>query len=213
MSFEIEKYKEIENFIKKHGKLTKIIAISKNHPFEEVKKAISFGVKVFGENKVQEARSKFTKIKQDYKNIELHLTGPLQSNKVKIALEIFDVFQTLDREKLANTFNKHKILIKNKKFFIQINTGKESNKSGIFPENARNFISYCKNDLSLPVVGLMCIPPISDNPLDHFDLLKKISIESGIEYLSMGMSSDYEKAILAGATHIRVGTKIFGERL
>lgn len=213
MPFEIEKYRDIEDFIKKQGKSTKIIAISKNHPFEEVKKALLMGVKIFGENKVQEAQSKFIKIKQEYKNIELHLTGPLQSNKVKSALEIFDVFQTLDREKLANEFMKHKNLINNKKFFIQINTGKEDNKAGIFPENANNFINYCKNDLSLSVVGLMCIPPILDRPLDHFNLLKKIAIENSIECLSMGMSSDYETGILAGATHIRVGTKIFGDRM
>ena len=213
MTFNKEKYFEIIDFIHKNTKKTvKIVAVSKNHAQESVIEAIKCGVLIFGENRVQEALSKFSEIKRGNKEIELHLTGPLQSNKVKQALEIFDVFQTLDREKLAKEFIKYPNIVKNKKFFIQINTGKEKNKSGILPEDADKFINYCKTEIKLPIIGLMCIPPINDSPSYHFNILKKISNENDLEHLSMGMSGDYEEAVFAGATHIRVGTKLFGKR-
>ena len=213
MSFNKHKYIEITDFIHQNtDKAVKIVAVSKNHSQKSVIEAIEAGVLIFGENRVQEALSKFSDIKKDNQEIELHLTGPLQSNKVKQALEIFDVFQTLDREKLAKEFIKYPDIIKNKKFFIQINTGKEISKSGILPEDADRFINYCKFEIKLPIIGLMCIPPINDPPSNHFNILKKISNKNDLEHLSIGMSGDYEEAIFAGATHIRVGTKLFGSR-
>jgi pyridoxal phosphate enzyme (YggS family) len=211
--FDINNYREIEVFIQeKSKKAVKIISVSKNHPKSSVIQAIEAGITDFGENRVQEAQEKFLNLKKDFKNIELHLTGPLQTNKVKQALDIFDVFQTLDREKLAKEFFKHSEKIINKVFFIQINTGKEINKSGIFPEDATEFIKYCISGLGLNIKGLMCIPPINDVPSEHFKFLKSISKKNNITKLSMGMSDDYEEAIECGATHIRVGTKLFGKR-
>ena len=213
MEFNIENYRLIEGFIKKNTKNTvKIIAISKNHPVEKIIDAANKGITIFGENRVQEAKIKFEVVKKNFPNIELHLTGPLQTNKTKEALKIFDVFHTLDREKLANEFNKLKAQELNKKFFIQINTGKESSKSGILPELADKFISYCKDELNLNIIGLMCIPPIADNPKEHFLYLKEIANKNKIQGLSMGMSSDFRDAISVGATHIRVGTFLFGGR-
>ena len=213
MTFNSSKYEEIRELIdKSEKKSTTIISISKNHPVKSIKEAISFGVRVFGENRVQEAFEKFFEIKKKFLDLELHLTGPLQTNKVKKALEIFDVFQTLDREKLAKEFYKYPKVILNKKFFVQVNIGKESNKSGVYPEIANEFIEYCMGDLSLPIIGLMCIPPIKDDPEPHFRNLKKIAKQNNLIHLSMGMSSDYEKAILIGATYIRIGTALFGNR-
>lgn len=160
MTFDYSAYLEVKEYVEKNAKNpVKIIAISKNHSENSIKIAISYGVKIFGENKVQEAIRKFSSIKQKFTNIELHLTGALQTNKVKQAIDVFDVFQTLDREKLAKIFYKHKEIITNKKFFVQVNIGKEANKNGIMPEQASNFTDYCRYDLNLPVVGLMCIPP------------------------------------------------------
>ena len=211
--FDDHKYKEIEDLIaKKYRKSTIIVAISKNHTIESVKKAIFSGVRVFGENRVQEAYDKFYILKKAQSDLELHLTGPLQTNKVKKALDIFDVFQTLDREKLANEFHKYEPIIKNKRFFIQINIGKEKTKSGIFPEDASDFIDYCKNDLKINIIGLMCIPPNKINPEEFFLQMKKIAHSKNIKNLSMGMSNDYESAIKCGADYIRIGTALFGKR-
>ena len=179
---------------------------------ESVEEAINCGVRVFGENRVQEAVKKFKNLKQIHKDIELHLTGPLQTNKVRAAFEIFDIFQTVDREKLALELSKFQDLYFKKKYFIQINIGKESTKAGILPELAKDFINYCKIDLRMPVVGLMCIPPIYEEPENHFLSLSKIAEENKLNELSMGMSADYEKGILAGATNVRVGTNLFGNR-
>jgi pyridoxal phosphate enzyme (YggS family) len=213
MSFNITDYNEIINFIKENSiKKVKIIAISKNFPVLSVNLAISSGIKIFGENRVQEAEKKFSTIKESNPDIELHLTGPLQTNKVKQALNIFDVFQTLDREKLVLEFYKHKSISMSKFFFIQINTGAEKNKSGILPADADKFIEYCKLDLKMPVIGLMCIPPQNENPSEHFKRLSHIALKNNLENLSMGMSGDYKEGVLGGATHIRVGTKLFGTR-
>ena len=213
MLFLNEKYTEIEEYKKKNsGKYTKTVAVSKNHSLEAVKEAINFGIRIFGENRVQEAKEKFKNLKSLYTDLELHLTGPLQTNKVKLALEIFDVFQTLDREKLALEFVKHIETSVNKKFFIQINTGLEKTKSGVYPSFADEFIQYCVNDLNLPIIGLMCIPPLDEKPKKHFLILKKIAEDNNLKHLSMGMSNDYKEAILCGATYVRIGTKIFGKR-
>ncbi len=210
--FNIVKFREIKEILEKHSISGKIIAISKNHPLESVIEAINQGVYIFGENRVQEAKSKFLKIKEDYPKTELHLTGPLQSNKVKDALSLFDVFHTVDREKIAKEFSKHQDLLKDKKFFVQINTGKEKTKSGIFPEDARDFLIFLRNEIKLPVQGLMCIPPIEDDPKFHFNKLQDLARENNIIDLSIGMSADYEKALPFKPAYIRLGTILFGER-
>jgi len=210
--FNFKKYQEIQGFIRKHQKISKIVAISKNHPKESVIEALKHGVRIFGENRVQEAKTKFVELFQEYPNIELHFTGTLQTNKVKSALQIFQVFQTIDREKLANEFQKFPNLTKDKKFLIQVNTGKESSKSGVMPNEAKDFIRYCVNELKLNIIGLMCMPPIAESPKLHFALLQKIAIENNINQLSMGMSNDYVEAVMLNATYIRLGTILFGKR-
>ena len=211
--FNIKKYNEINDFLKKTNKSAKIIAISKNHPLKSVLEAIDAVVKILGENRVQEAKEKFQKLKHDNTTIELHLTGPLQSNKVKDAIQIFDVFHTLDREKIALEFSKHKELLQNKKFFLQVNTGKETTKSGIFPEHTKDFLFFLKQEIKLPIIGLMCIPPIDEDPVYHFNQLKLLAKENKIEELSIGMSNDYTKALQFNPTYIRLGTILFGKRL
>ena len=210
--FNIEKFNKIAKILKKHNNSGKIVAISKNHPVESILEAINQGVYIFGENRVQEAKTKYTKIKQDNPKIELHLTGPLQSNKVKDALLLFDVFHTIDREKIAKEFSKHQSLLKDKKFFVQINTGKEATKSGIFPEHTKDFLFFLKNEINLPIQGLMCIPPIDDDPTYHFNQLQKLAKENNITDLSIGMSGDYQKALKFKPAYIRLGTILFGER-
>tara|TARA_B100001173_G_scaffold275203_1_gene255272 strand:+ start:406 stop:1041 length:636 start_codon:yes stop_codon:yes gene_type:complete len=210
--FNIEKYNTILKEIAVLRKKTQIIAVSKNHPIESVEEAIKHGVRIFGENRVQEAKSKFEQLKKEYSKLELHLTGPLQTNKVKEAINLFDVFHTLDREKLAKEFKKIGGL-ENKKFFIQVNTGKEENKSGIYVEHLKQFVDYCSNELCLNVVGLMCIPPINDDPKKHFSFLSSEALKVNLSQLSIGMSADYIDAINYNATYIRIGTSLFGKRL
>ncbi len=213
MSFISLNYQQILENISKYGtKNAKMVAISKNHSVESVKIAINSGIRIFGENRVQEAEKKFLNLKNIFQDLELHLTGPLQTNKVKNAIKIFDLFQTLDREKLANEFSKHKESIKNKIFFIQINIGKEKTKSGILPEEADGFIKYCKQDLKLNITGLMCIPPIDKNPTFYFKNLNDIAKRNSLIHLSMGMSSDYIDGLKCGASYIRIGTLLFGNR-
>ena len=173
--FNIQKYKEITDFLSKNSRNTEIIAISKNHPKESVIEAIKLGVNLFGENRVMEAKSKFEDLKNIYSQLELHLTGPLQSNKVKDAIDVFDVFHTLDREKIAKEFSKYREKISNKRMFIQVNTGLESSKSGVYPKDLRDFKNFCSDELKLNISGLMCIPPINDNPETHFQMLRKLS--------------------------------------
>jgi len=209
--FSINIYNEICQKIKNLGKKTRIVAVSKNHPKIAVESAISCGINIFGENRVQEAKTKFEDLKKNHPKIELHLTGPLQTNKVKDAVELFDIFHTLDREKLAKEFFKNSGL-GNKKFFIQVNTGKEETKSGVYLEELKEFINYCKIDLSLNVVGLMCIPPINDQPKKHFSLLADEAKKNNLPHLSMGMSADYMDAIELNASYVRIGTALFGER-
>lgn len=217
MKFNISKYQEIKAFFDKNCQNPfinpTIIAISKNKPLSMIQEAIDCGVRKFGENKVQEALLKFSNLKENINNnIELHLTGPLQRNKVKEALKIFDVFQTLDRENLALEFIKYLKPESPKKFFIQVNIGGEKQKSGIPIGNSDEFIKHCQNELKINIIGLMCIPPFEKNPTKYFNELKEIAIKNNLKYLSMGMSSDYKTAIKAGATHIRIGTLLFGSR-
>ena len=210
--FYFEEYKKIKENIDFLGKKTEIIAISKNHPPEDVKKAISCGLEIFGENRVQEAKFKFEYIKENNKNISLHLTGPLQTNKVNSALMLFDVFHTLDREKLLKELLKHNEIVKKKSFFIQVNTGKEASKSGIFPEDTKNFLELCVACGLTNIEGLMCIPPINDNPKKHFHIINELTSECGLGRPSIGMSSDYKDALEFDPKYVRVGTVLFGKR-
>ena len=210
--FDSEKYREIMDKVQKRAESCKIIAISKNHPKESVIEALKIGVNIFGENRVVEAKEKFKDLKEDNPNIQLHLTGPLQSNKVKQALSIFDVFHTLDREKIAIEFSKHRDKITNKKIFIQVNTGKEQNKSGVYPTNLSEFINFCRNDLSLTISGLMCIPPVIDDPKLHFKMLQELAETNSVKELSIGMSNDYQHALDFKPSYIRLGTILFGKR-
>ena len=210
--FDLQKYKEIKELLKKNSRNTTIIAVSKNHPETSIIQALKTGVNIFGENRVLEAKSKFEPLKKIYPNLELHLTGPLQSNKVKDAAKLFDVFHTLDREKIAKEFNKNFDLINNKKMFIQVNTGLEKTKSGIEPNKVSEFIKYCKNDMRLNISGLMCIPPVDEDPNIHFRMLKELLEKNNLQELSIGMSNDYTEAIKFKPSYIRIGTLIFGKR-
>ena len=191
---------------------TQLLAVSKVQPNERVFNVLSQGHRIFGENKVQEAHGKWPAFREKFSNVKVHLIGPLQSNKVKQAVELFDTIHTLDRLKLAQKLsNEVQAQGKAPDMFIQINTGEEEQKSGIIPSEADQFISNCIS-LDLPIKGLMVIPPIHEEPSLHFSLLRKIANRNGLTGLSMGMSSDFESAIAMGATHIRVGSAIFGQR-
>ena len=193
--------------------LPKLVAVSKKQNEDKVIEALEAGHKYFGENRVQEAQQRWALKIQQYNNLEIRLIGPLQTNKVKQALELFDVIETIDRENLAKEIaKKFKKGVKTNKFYIQINTGSEIQKSGIEPLQSDGFIKYCKEDLKLPVVGLMCIPPINEEPAMHFALLEKIAERNNLKELSMGMSNDFKEAIKFGATSVRVGSAIFGNR-
>ena len=191
----------------------KLIAVSKVQPNERIEVVLEQGHRVFGENRVQEAQSKWPAFKEKYEDIELHIIGPLQTNKTRVAMDIADSIHTLDRLKLAKNIARIAQEIgKCPELFVQVNTGEEPQKSGIFPRDTQTFIKECLS-MNLPIVGLMCIPPINEEASLHFSLLKNIAEDCGLRGLSMGMSSDFEKAISFGATHIRVGSAIFGERV
>ena len=191
----------------------KLIAVSKQQEEYKIEIAIKSGQKFFGENRVQEAQQRWQKRIEIYKDIELRLIGPLQTNKVKQALNLFDIIETIDREKLAKEISKNfNNLSKTKSFYIQVNTGSETQKSGLIPSEVDAFIEYCKIDLKLPIIGLMCIPPQYEESSMHFALLKKIADRNNLLELSMGMSNDYEEAIKFGATSVRIGSLFFGAR-
>ncbi|UWR22248.1 YggS family pyridoxal phosphate-dependent enzyme [Sulfitobacter sp. S190] len=190
-----------------------LIAVSKVQPNARVEAVLEAGHRVFGENKVQEAAGKWPNFRETYDGIDLHLIGPLQSNKVRQAIQLCDAIHTLDRPKLAKAIAR----IADEegrcpKLFIQINTGEEEQKAGVFPADADAFIAEC-HGLGLQIEGLMCIPPVDEEPSLHFALLAKIAARNDLQGLSMGMSADFEKAIALGATHVRVGSAIFGERV
>jgi len=190
-----------------------LVAVSKTFDAEEIRPVIAAGQRLFGENRVQEAHGKWPKLREDYSGLQLHLIGPLQTNKVKDAIALFDVIETLDREKLARAFVKESEKgAELPELFIQINTGEEPQKAGLLPKEADAFIALCRDELGLPVTGLMCIPPVEEEPSLHFALLRKIAERNGLAKLSMGMSADYDVAVTFGATHVRVGSAIFGER-
>ncbi|KIC27711.1 YggS family pyridoxal phosphate-dependent enzyme [Leisingera sp. ANG-M6] len=189
-----------------------LIAVSKVQPNERVQAVLEEGHRCFGENKVQEAAGKWPGFAEQFDGIDLHLIGPLQTNKARQAMELFNSIHSLDRPKLANTIARlAQELGKCPDLFVQVNTGEEEQKAGVMPADADSFISECRT-LDLPVKGLMCIPPVDEEPSLHFALLAKIAERNGLQGLSMGMSGDFESAIALGATHVRVGSAIFGDR-
>ncbi|AQT48393.1 hypothetical protein BBC0122_023240 [Bartonella choladocola] len=190
-----------------------LIAVSKTFGVEDIHPLLEAGQRVFGENRVQEAESKWPQLRDEFPDLKLHLIGPLQSNKTKEAVQLFDVIETVDREKIAK-FLQEEMLKQNRKLacYVQVNIGEEPQKAGIAPNEAVEFVKHCKNDHHLDIVGLMCIPPVGENPGPYFALLAKLAKEAGVEKLSMGMSADYETAIAFGATSVRVGSAIFGHR-
>ncbi|MBO9427635.1 YggS family pyridoxal phosphate-dependent enzyme [Labrenzia sp. R4_1] len=190
-----------------------LIAVSKTFEADAIRPALETGHRVFGENRVQEAMGKWPELRGSYDGIELHLIGPLQSNKAKEAVTTFDVIHTVDRPKIAKALKAEM----NKQgrdlpCFIQVNTGEEPQKAGIPPKEVDQFVKECKETVGLNIVGLMCIPPVDEAPGEHFALLQKIAARNGLSQISMGMSSDYETAVGFGATHVRVGSAIFGSR-
>jgi pyridoxal phosphate enzyme (YggS family) len=195
------------------GKDVTLVAVSKTHPREAVEAALAAGQRVFGENRVQEAQHKYPALKERFPDLVLHLIGPLQSNKVRDAVLLFDVIETVDRPRLAEALATE-IARSGRRpdCFIQVNTGEEPQKAGIAPAEAAAFVARCRDELHLPVRGLMCIPPIDEAPAIHFAFLRELAGRVGLPLLSMGMSHDFENAITLGATHVRVGTAIFGAR-
>ena len=203
-----------EVFEKKQLKIfPQIIAVAKTFPFNEIEPLLKIGHLHFGENKIQEAESKWTGIKDKYKSLQLHMLGKLQTNKAKKAVKLFDYIHSLDNEKLAKKINDHeKELDKKVKLFIQVNLDKEEQKSGILLNDLENFYNFCTKELSLNIIGLMCLPPFDSDSSKYFKTLKKSSEKLNLVDLSMGMSSDYEKATLNGATYLRLGSAILGIR-
>jgi len=190
-----------------------LVAVSKTHGADRVGELLEVGHRVFGENRVQEAEEKFPALKAAYPDIELHLIGPLQTNKARDAVALFDVVQSVDRERLAASLAKEMARAgRRPDCYIQINTGEEPQKAGVLPGDVDAFVAACRDAHKLPVVGLMCIPPLDEEPALHFALLAKMAARNGLAKISMGMSADYETAIRLGATHVRVGTALFGER-
>jgi pyridoxal phosphate enzyme (YggS family) len=190
-----------------------LVAVSKTFDADAIRPAIAAGQRIFGENRVQESQGKWPELKAETPGIELHLIGPLQSNKAADAVALFDVIETVDREKIARALaeemkRQNKVL----RLYVQVNTGLEPQKAGIAPDDTSAFIELCRNELGLSIEGLMCIPPAEENPGPHFALLRKLAEKCGIGKLSMGMSSDYETAVFFGATSVRVGSAIFGIR-
>ena len=209
----IELSNQSERLANRKVNSVKLIAVSKVQSTEKVEAVLREGHRCFGENRVQEALNKWPSFKENYENVELHLIGPLQTNKARQAFELFDVIQTVDRPKLA-------IFLANltqergncPSLFVQVNTGEEPQKTGVLPKDLDAFIKDCQS-MDLRIDGLMCIPPLNEEPALHFSLLRKMQERNNIRFLSMGMSSDYESAIMFGATHVRIGSAIFGERI
>jgi hypothetical protein len=190
-----------------------LVAVSKTQPAAAVRAALAAGQRSFGENRVQEAEAKYPALREAFPDLSLHLIGPLQTNKVKDAVALFDVIESVDRPRLAEALAKEMERSgRRPPCFIEVNTGEEPQKAGIPPAEADAFVRDCRERLELPVVGLMCVPPLDEAPAPHFALLREIARRTGLDLLSMGMSADFETAIRFGATHVRVGTAIFGAR-
>ena len=194
------------------GQVT-LVAVSKTHPADRVRDLLAAGQRVFGENRVQEAQEKYPALKAEHRDLELHLIGPLQTNKARDAVALFDVIQSVDRERLAAALAKEMARTgRSLACFIQVNTGEEPQKAGVLPGELDALVRSCRETHKLNVVGLMCIPPVDEEPALHFALLAKLAARHGLAGLSMGMSADYESAVRLGATHVRVGTALFGTR-
>ena len=190
-----------------------LIAVSKTFGMDAIEPVIAAGQRVFGENRVQEAQAKWPELRTRFPDLRLHLIGPLQTNKARDAVKLFDTIHSLDREKLAVELAKEMAgQGRTLSLFVQVNTGKESQKAGIAPDKAAAFVKRCHDAYGLTIEGLMCIPPLEDDPIPHFELLRELAKSLGLKSLSMGMSADFETAIAYGATHVRVGSAIFGER-
>jgi pyridoxal phosphate enzyme (YggS family) len=190
-----------------------LVAVSKTHGADRVRELLEVGHRVFGENRVQEAEGKFPELKAACPDLELHLIGPLQTNKARDAVALFDVIQSVDRDRLAAALAKEmERLGRRPACYIQVNTGEEPQKAGLLPKDVDAFVALCRDQYKLPVVGLMCIPPVDEEPALHFALLAKMAARNGLAKLSMGMSADYETAVRMGATHVRVGSALFGAR-
>jgi hypothetical protein len=190
-----------------------LVAVSKTHGADKVRELLAAGQRVFGENRVQEAEEKFPALKAEYPDLQLHLIGPLQTNKVRDAVALFDVIESVDRERLAGVLAKEMARAgRRPECFIQVNTGEEPQKAGVLPADLDAFVAACRDVHKLPVVGLMCIPPVDEEPALHFALLVKMAARNGLRKVSMGMSADYEIAVRVGATHVRVGSALFGAR-
>lgn len=206
----LDNFKVIKEKVHKLQNKSNLIIVTKNRSFETILPIIQSGHLHFGENKVQEAKEKWSTFLNDNKNIKLHLIGKLQSNKAKDAFALFDFIHTLDSEKLAKKFSElEKISKKNLKYFIQVNIGNEAQKNGINESLLADFIIFCKKDLNLNVIGLMCIPPINLDPLSFFKKMQKLKTDNNLAELSMGMSSDYKEALDCGSTYLRIGSAIF----
>ena len=207
---------EIKELLIKNNSQNKdlnIIIVCKTFSMDKILPLIDAGYVHFGENKVQEAELKWKEVKEKHSNIKLHMVGKLQTNKVKAALNIFDYIHSVDNYKLAEKIVKYeKELNKKIKAFVQVNVGEESQKSGIGPKNVNQFVNYCRDNLSLNIIGLMCLPPINDNPEKYFLHLNQLRNQMDLCHLSMGMSDDYRTAIKCGSTFLRIGSKILGER-
>ena len=209
----------VQNFLNIRDELTNanlnptVIAVSKTFPLGHIKPLIDHGHRVFGENKVQEAKQKWSELKDSLKDLELHLIGGLQSNKSKEAVQLFDYIHSVDSIKLASELSKAeaKLGVK-RKYFIQVNVGMEEQKSGVPKKEVINLLKCCVNEKNLNVVGLMCIPPFDQDPTPHFNYLKELNNDLGLKFISMGMSEDYMNAVKCGSTHVRIGSKIFGSR-
>lgn len=206
----------ISDAARAHGRgadSVRLVAVTKTHPPETVRRAIAAGHHIFGENRVQEAATKWPGLKQEFADCRLHLIGPLQSNKAALAVSLFDVIETVDRIKLASALARHmEATGRRPDCMIQVNTGEEAQKAGVVPGDADEFIRACREDHGLPITGLMCIPPVDEEPSLHFALLAEIARRNGLAELSMGMSADFETAVQFGATLVRIGTAIFGPR-
>jgi PLP dependent protein len=190
-----------------------LVCVTKTIGADDIRPVLAAGERVFGENRVQEATKKWPELRRDFPDLMLHLIGPLQSNKAREAVEFFDVIETVDREKIAVALAEEIAHAgRSPRLYVQVNTGAEPQKAGVLPREADRFIAYCREDLGLDISGLMCIPPVDDQASPHFALLNRIAARNGIATLSMGMSADFELAIQLGATHVRVGSAIFGTR-
>jgi pyridoxal phosphate enzyme (YggS family) len=191
----------------------RLIAVSKKQPLQKIEEAIAAGQRLFGENYVQEAATKFVALRSNAPDLELHLIGPLQTNKAEEAVKIFDAIQTLDRPKLAKALQAaSRKSGRSPLLYIEVNIGREPQKAGILPEDARDFLRFCEEDCGLKISGFMCIPPADKTPLPYFRTMQELTREFRLPRLSMGMTADFEEAILSGATEVRVGTGLFGER-